>query len=87
MADFETKEFLDVEGLKAYTAKILDLISKKADSQVVTAELVALKALIGDVNLLGDKYKNLVVALLAEIERAKEAEAALSSSFDWKQLG
>lgn len=84
---FETKEYLDIEGLKSYTSKILDLISKKADSSVVNAELIALKAIIGDVNQLGDKYKNLVVALLAEIERAKAAEEQLSNSFDWGRLG
>lgn len=42
--------------------------------------------MIGDTTQLED-YENIVDALLAEIERAKEAESALTSSFDWGTLG
>ena len=84
---FETKKYLDLEALKVYTAKILDLIAKKADASAVETELEAVKALIGDVDQLGENYKNVVIALLAEIERAKSAESALSSSLDWGTLG
>lgn len=84
---FETKEYLDLEGLKAYTAEILELIAQKADSSIVATEIVALKALIGDVNSLGENYKNVVIALLGEIERAKAAEEKLASALNWGELG
>lgn len=84
---FETKQYLDIEGLKAYTSKILSLIANKADVSTVNVEIAALKALIGDVTLLGENYKNLVIALLAEINRAQEAEKVLSLSHSWGTLG
>lgn len=84
MAD--TRKYLDYEGLKAYTSKILELIAKKADQSVLEQEIQALNDMIGDTTQLKD-YENIVDALLAEIERAKEAESALTSSFDWGTLG
>lgn len=85
--NFGEKEFLDVEGLKLYTQKILELISRKADVTTVQQEITALKTLIGDVNQLGESYKNIVTALLSEILRAQTAEKELSNTLEWGILG
>lgn len=82
-----TQEFLDINGLRTYTDKILELINQKANSSLVEAEIATLQALIGDINLLGENYKNVVVALLAEIDRAKTEEQKITSSFSWGKLG
>lgn len=84
---FETKQVLGYEGLKAYTSKILELINSKADKVTIEIEIANLYAMIGDISKLGENYKNLVVALLAEIERAKAAEEALSNGLSWGSLG
>lgn len=81
------KEFLDIDGLRIYTDQILELIEKKADSSLIETEIATLQALIGDINLLGENYKNVVIALLAEVERAKLEEQKITSSLSWGVLG